>query len=349
MRFNPEHIEKVIDYHFQNKDILQQAFVRRSYSEQYGGQNNEVLEFIGDKALDLAVIQILTAWFGVTTDDKQWKEFKLKNPSYFSTKTKEGIFTDIKKDLVQKKTLAKCIDQLGFNKMLIMGKGDREQSVDERDSVKEDLFEAIIGAVAVDSNYDMKAIVSVVETMIDFESYFTNWEEYNINYVGRLQEWSQSCELGIPEYRYQNRTLFGNNEVSCIVTIPKLNRNPNSWTGSAESKSKARMEAARNAYLYLQKNGDIVSEYEEEVGYPDAEESLRQINELVQKRMISKPDYTFEQDVDDNGNDYWNCDCSIPEIDESNFTGQGYTKKVAQREAAYSLLLYLMGYEEEDK
>lgn len=42
--------------------LLQQAFIRRSYSKEKGGQDNEILEFIGDKALDLAVIKKLTEY-----------------------------------------------------------------------------------------------------------------------------------------------------------------------------------------------------------------------------------------------------------------------------------------------
>ena len=64
MAINLESIQNTIGYEFNNTDILQQAFVRRSYSEEHGGQNNEVLEFIGDKALDLAVIRIMMDEFG---------------------------------------------------------------------------------------------------------------------------------------------------------------------------------------------------------------------------------------------------------------------------------------------
>ena len=57
-------IENQIDYKFKNRDLLQQAFVRRSYSVENGGANNEVLEFIGDKALDFVVVQLLTEEYG---------------------------------------------------------------------------------------------------------------------------------------------------------------------------------------------------------------------------------------------------------------------------------------------
>lgn len=40
-------IEYAIGYYFKNKFLLYQAFTRSSYSNQYGIENNEVLEFIG--------------------------------------------------------------------------------------------------------------------------------------------------------------------------------------------------------------------------------------------------------------------------------------------------------------
>ena len=53
-------IQSQIGYEFENLDLLQQAFIRRSFSEENGGENNEVLEFIGDKVLDLIAVKYLT-------------------------------------------------------------------------------------------------------------------------------------------------------------------------------------------------------------------------------------------------------------------------------------------------
>ena len=38
-------IQIKLDYQFKNVDLLDQAFTRKSYSEENGGSNNEVLEF----------------------------------------------------------------------------------------------------------------------------------------------------------------------------------------------------------------------------------------------------------------------------------------------------------------
>ncbi len=59
-----EFIQSQIGYYFNNLDLLQQAFTRRSYSEENGGENNEVLEFIGDKVLDYFVVKLLISQNG---------------------------------------------------------------------------------------------------------------------------------------------------------------------------------------------------------------------------------------------------------------------------------------------
>ena len=58
-QFDLVNIQRQIGYEFKNLDLLQQAFTRRSFSEENGGENNEVLEFIGDKVLDLFVVKLL--------------------------------------------------------------------------------------------------------------------------------------------------------------------------------------------------------------------------------------------------------------------------------------------------
>ncbi len=61
----------------------------------------------------------------------------------------EAELTEIKKLLVQKKTLANRIDHLGIADYLLMGNGDIQKNANEENSVREDLFEAILGAIAM--------------------------------------------------------------------------------------------------------------------------------------------------------------------------------------------------------
>ena len=54
-----EMVQGQIGYRFKNRNLLEQTFTRRSYTEENGGENNEVLELIGDKVLDYTVVNLL--------------------------------------------------------------------------------------------------------------------------------------------------------------------------------------------------------------------------------------------------------------------------------------------------
>ena len=131
-------IQERIGYHFKNPDLLQQAFVRRSYAKENGGEDNEVLEFIGDRALDIIVVKILMEKFGFYAS--QCDDYNTAGDfNEFCCEYSEGKLTEIKKRLVSKRTLANCIDQLKFADYLIIGEGDKRNHIEQEDSVKEDL------------------------------------------------------------------------------------------------------------------------------------------------------------------------------------------------------------------
>ena len=126
-------IQDQIGYNFKNTDLLQQAFVRRSYSKENGGEDNEVLEFIGDKVLDFIIVKFLTEKYGYFLNEcDDFNENEDFNE--FATDYHENQLTEIKKKLVQKKTLSRRIDILGLAEYLIMGKGDVKNRVYEEDS-----------------------------------------------------------------------------------------------------------------------------------------------------------------------------------------------------------------------
>ena len=51
-------VQKKINYWFDNTDLLYKLLPCSSYSSQYGGENNEVLEFLGDK-VHYCVVKVL--------------------------------------------------------------------------------------------------------------------------------------------------------------------------------------------------------------------------------------------------------------------------------------------------
>lgn len=219
-------IQGQIGYNFQNTDLLQQAFVRRSYAKEYGGEDNEILEFIGDKVLDLIVVKLLAEKYGCFIRD--YDDFD-PNEEFdeFSCDKNEAELTELKKKLVQKKTLADRITILDLADYLIMGNGDVQKNINQQISVKEDLFEAIIGAVALDSDWNMEALQDVVEIMLDPDSYFE--EDQEDNYVGLIQEWALKRYGTIPQYYFENYFPTGLTTLAHVMS-PKNDKSEAKFT-----------------------------------------------------------------------------------------------------------------------
>lgn len=320
-------IENVIGYHFKNEYLLQQAFVRKSYAKEKGGEHNEVLEFIGDKVLDVKIVELLSYKYGDVNNDKEYEN------DY-----SEGKLTELKKRLVEKKMLASRIDSLDLAQYLIMGKGDVEQGVDDSPSVKEDLFEAIIGAVAIDSDFNYKKLDEVIELMLDPEYYLDNDFDESNNFVNLVQEWSLKEYSELPEYSYQEYST------KWYATISILTNNYNKrFSAYGDSKSEARMNAAEEAYKYLD-NNDLLFTIKDEIEEPSYDLAINQLQELSQKGYFSLPDYKFEETFDNNGNPAWKCSCIIKERPKYWYSTSS-SKKQAKKQAAWAMLKEILEIE----
>ena len=335
-------IQKIIGYEFHNSDLLQQAFIRRSYSKEKGGENNEVLEFIGDKVLDLIAVKILTEEFGSITSGDFHE---------FASEYQENKLTEIKKHLVEKDTLANCIDDLGLADYLIMGEGDRKNHVENSPSVMEDLFEAILGAVAIDSNYDLKALQDVIELMLNPEALIFDDE---INYIQEVQDWSLRRTGELPEREFKENYGFYtmspgllnphapkmNEKFTCYVEVDGVKK----AVGHGTSKVKAHEEATKAIYDYLDDNNMLYT-IQDEIDEPSLNMAINQLETLARRGYFSLPEYTAEEHHDENGNPIWHVKCHIDEV-EYYFDADSSSKKQAKKQAAYDMLMYVL--DEED-
>ena len=347
------HIQKQIDYEFKNPDLLQQAFIRRSYSEEHGGENNEVLEFIGDKALDLIVVKYLSDRYGYYSHD--YEDVSLaKLPNYYMNECDEGELTEMKSRLVQKKKLAERIDCFGFADHLVMNKSDKDDKAYNSASVKEDLFEAIIGAVALDSNWDLDSIGRVVEVMLQPEDELGDDEDNGSNYVGALQEWALSKEGELPKYHiepyntvwmYMGGYRRGNHrplnaaqpKYQCKIKLPGINE---VFLDFGASQKEARMLAAKTALEYIESHG-LEFSIKDEIKDPNYNDSIGQLETLARRGYFSIPEYIFDSRNDEDGNPIWTCECSIEEEDEI-MQGESSSKKDAKKQAAFKMLRYVL-------
>jgi len=341
-------IQGQIGYVFKNSDLLQQAFVRRSYSKENGGEDNEVLEFIGDKALDLIVVKLLTEKYGAFAEDYDDYDPR-EDCNEFVSDFREGKLTEIKKKLVCREMLSSRIRMYGFQYELIMGKSDIEQQIFEQESVQEDLFEAIIGAVALDSKWDLDALTNVVDLMLDPNFYLENGFDEQINYVELLQQWYQKKHHNIPVYCYgkidfptAGLTYNDLGKYRCQLGLYPLERG---FEAVGETKSKSRMAVAEQAYRYLEENGLLVS-WIDEIGEPNRDRAINQLQELYQKGYIGEPRYDFSETYDEDGNPVWRCECHV-EGQSDYWWGNYSSKKQGKKDVAYDMLCYILDREDE--
>ena len=335
-------IQELINYRFRNPMLLQQAFIRRSYTQEHRDhQNNQVLEFIGDQVLANAVVKRLVTAYGEMTDDQE-----------FASRIGEGKLTEIKAKLVEKKMLAHRIDLLGLQDYLIMGKGDRQNNAQEEDSVKEDLFEAILGAVAIDSDWDDDAINQVLSVLHAIDDYLVcGFGPNSVNYVELVQEWYQKNGYGLPEYQGPFVRGIGfvmsDSTYTCTLTLPRINGYYGQRIeGQGKNKASARMNCAKAVYSYLEQN-NLLRTMEDEIDEPSVEMAINQLQELSHKGYFSMPEYAFMQMYDENGNPVWECTCSIEGYDRW-FCSTRSSKKEAKKNAAYHMLLYVLDWDDPD-
>ncbi len=350
-------IQEQIGYRFKNPYLLEQAFTRRSYSEENGGENNEVLEFIGDKALDLAVVRYLTEEYCFMNGEK----------SQFKSNLNESDLTELKRRLVERSALADRIDWLDLSVYLIMGEGDRKNRVDEKESVREDLFEAIFGAVALDCNWDSAKLLEVFQTMHEPESYL--FDDDRENFVSLIQKWTLQKQGAVPyfyydretaRYGYSNKLRVNGRVISCkeardpywvnaqqYYCLMKLGDLGTFFLGYGKSKSGARKSACKTAYEYLKKN-HLWFSIKDEIEEPSELMAINQLEILARRDYFDLPEYKYTETHDKDGNPEWTVTCSINDFDDD-FSSKSNSKKAAKKKAAFKMLIYILeNYDEEE-
>jgi ribonuclease-3 len=122
-------IEGKLGYEFRNKDLLKIAFTHSSYSNTYGGKDNERLEYLGDAVLQLVVTE--------------WQFLRDRQAS-------EGKLTAERQKLVCKDALDSAVDGLDIMRHLLAAGG--EDNIGEK--AKSSLFESVTAAIYLDGGYE---------------------------------------------------------------------------------------------------------------------------------------------------------------------------------------------------
>ena len=113
--------------------------------------------------------------------------------------------------------MSSCIDRLGLAIFLLVGKSDEHNNTRNNPSVKEDLFETIIGAISIDlasrNDYSKEDKLSnACKTMLLVG-------DYKDNYVSLLKSWCEAWYFPDIDCRVQNIFTYNGTCFRCTVSI----------------------------------------------------------------------------------------------------------------------------------
>ena len=192
-------IREKTGYCIRSDYALSQAFRRRSFCAEQEGKSNEMFEFIGDQVLSYYVVKIISD-----------RCCALNIEGDYTFRIRENYFTSLKQELVSNETLASIIDDWGISEYLIVGRSDEKNQVDQQTKVKADLFESIIGAIAVDSKWDPTVLETAVRKSLSLDDRLQDIirNDYNSimvnidNAVTVLKELAEKEQCSMPKYDF---------------------------------------------------------------------------------------------------------------------------------------------------
>jgi ribonuclease-3 len=212
MQKNYQLLQKKIKIKFKDSKLLIKALTHKSFDPI---QNNEKIEFLGDRVLGLVMAKKLLEMY---PDEK------------------EGILDKKFASLVNKKTCLVIANNIGIEKYILILNSNKKKFKIE-DKVLSDACEALIGAIYLDKGFNVveKFILDLWKDQID-KSVITQ-----IDAKTKLQEYSLKIFKSLPLYKLISNT--GPRHQPIIKVSVKL-RNGKNYYGVGKSKKSAEQSAA---------------------------------------------------------------------------------------------------------
>ena len=157
-------LEKSIGYTFKNKDLLKVALTHSSYANEHQVECNERLEYLGDAVLDLCMSCYL----------------------YDNIQLNEGVLTKTRANAVREEALNVYAEKIKLNTYLFLGNGEIQNGGRNRPAIIADAFEAMLGAVLLDSNFE--TVYDVVKRIVlPFFNVVTQFKDYKSTFQEKVQ------------------------------------------------------------------------------------------------------------------------------------------------------------------
>ena len=167
--------EKSLGYQFKDEKLITEALTHRSYKKEV---NNERLEFLGDAVMDLIVGEYLFELF---------------------PKAEEGMLSKLRAALVNEESFTKLAKRLNLGKFLYLSPAEENNNGREKPSILSSAFEAVMGAIYLESGFDVAKEVALQLLKAEFPKITP--EELLKDYKTTLQEITQAHFGVVPEYR----------------------------------------------------------------------------------------------------------------------------------------------------
>ena len=157
-------LEKSIGYTFKNKELLKVALTHSSYANEHQVECNERLEYLGDAVLDLCMSCYL----------------------YDNINLNEGVLTKTRAKAVCEEALNVYAEKIKLNNYLLLGNGEILNGGRNRPAIIADAFEAMLGAVLLDSSFE-EVYKVVKKIVLPFFDIVTQFKDYKSTFQEKVQ------------------------------------------------------------------------------------------------------------------------------------------------------------------
>lgn len=225
-----EEFERKLGYTFSDKKLLKLALTHKSYAFEHGtinkGLYNERIEYLGDAILEHIISDLL---------------YKVDPP------ISEGDMTKKRAEIVCERSLCEAFSNIGADEYIFVGKCEKSANKKRQDAIIADAFEAVLGAVYLDSNFEManNLALRLLRTKIDD---ILSGKNIIIDYKTKLQELLQKNGKTNIEYVITDEKGPDHDKV---FYVDVLVNNKYQGSGIGKNRKGAEQEAAHVAYEKL--------------------------------------------------------------------------------------------------
>jgi ribonuclease-3 len=175
-RRNIKGLETALGYRFKSRTGLDRALTHSSTrTDQNKGEDNERLEFLGDRVLGLAIAELLIE----------------RDP-----KASEGALARRFNRLVRKESCARVGRALALGPLLLLSSAEDDSGGRDKDTILADATEALLAAIFLEAGYP--AVRSVIR--LHWSGLLDDMPESVADPKSMLQEWAQGQGLSLPKY-----------------------------------------------------------------------------------------------------------------------------------------------------